>query len=862
MEKNSESTVNSLRMVPRLRVRPTKLLGALLENATAGPFVSGDPKSSTSLPTDSNQSNRPQKTNAINTTFFNHNPPVNHDSDLQELRHELERLLNHTQSIKKENETLRRLLASQPIRPASTFRRAIVMRICPEAVKNAIGVHKGHDSIFVSLEATLFNFESLPIQKVSTSFSDGHWQEEMQFILDTESRWMEGRVGLQLKQKMFVSADDPIIATASISPHHFSHWLYEGGEHCVEIQMDRTSSVLEDECSCTMLFFSVRVGTERLSSHQSLNVKNTSTRASKQLDEKCSPVIERHVQSKEQVTFEVAALPGIPNESDLVSKERPETCRSDSVPLAILKADNVAVDHEKNRFNIRAVTGRESLSTHSAQSKNSALMKAVFPHATDSASSASITDEEEASTTDIKNVISNTELVPISNIYTSANTVKSNSTRQSLSLSPKIYLQAATYDPKECDKIKDSNSAAFDSEVKHASVRENLVFESLAASDTTIVSGMTTAELEDSKKQADVSADIEMDAGPNLVAAIKGISLANRRMLAIIQKNRQSKPKSTSDLAITPQKSDPSGRSSVLSQVVSEKSEHAVIEKVEYDKLNDTKGCCFYVGSFISFFDPLLGSSFTLGVTAIQMMMSKFFARFRRHKKLATVQPVDEVSDVESDTETLKASEQRRNDIEISKLQSKTFLEELEKDDQGSDLPSDIISDQVVYDATEAKLTLALSQLKDAFFNVPKRAVKLSPVTNIVEFMKNLPAGKSTSVQRLTAIQHFLQSKWIDCDSMLRIMIWIKSPSEEVKFFESTAMRVVDKQGLLMIARRFVHAHGTKFAALKTVERLLVVSGKDTHARELRRESHFRQDDEGTLPSNAADGDSSESNDL
>ena len=74
------------------------------------------------------------------------------------------------------------------------------------------------------------------------------------------------------------------------------------------------------------------------------------------------------------------------------------------------------------------------------------------------------------------------------------------------------------------------------------------------------------------------------------------------------------------------------------------------------------------------------------------------------------------------------------------------------------------------------------------------------------------------------------------------IMTWIKSPQEEVKFFECMAMRVIDKPGLMMIARRFVFAHGTKFVALKTVERLLVLSNKDTHAREKRRASHFRHE--------------------
>jgi hypothetical protein len=62
-------------------------------------------------------------------------------------------------------------------------------------------------------------------------------------------------------------------------------------------------------------------------------------------------------------------------------------------------------------------------------------------------------------------------------------------------------------------------------------------------------------------------------------------------------------------------------------------------------------------------------------------------------------------------------------------------------------------------------------------------------------------------------------------------MSWIKSPSEEVKFFEFSSMRVTDKQGLAMIASRFIHTKGTKFVALKTIERLLALSHKNVNAR-------------------------------
>ena len=62
---------------------------------------------------------------------------------------------------------------------------------------------------------------------------------------------------------------------------------------------------------------------------------------------------------------------------------------------------------------------------------------------------------------------------------------------------------------------------------------------------------------------------------------------------------------------------------------------------------------------------------------------------------------------------------------------------------------------------------------------------------------------------------------------MAQILTWIKSPPEEVRFFECLAMRIVDKQGLARIASRFIHTKGTKYVALKTVERLIAQAKKD-----------------------------------
>lgn len=710
------------------------------------------------------------------------------------------------------------------------------MRVYPKEVTHAIGVHEGHDSIFVSLEATLFNFKSLPIQKVSTSFSDGHWQEEMQFILDTESRWMEGRVGLQLKQKMFVASDDPIIATASISHHLFSNWLHEGGEHSVEIQMDRTSLALEDELTRTMLFLSVKVAAEKVS-HQIMDAKTSLTSVvHMQVDEKWSKEIEPHIQNHVEFALEVPTLPGISHDSALVSVNCTVPCSNFCLHSISGAKSQPILSHEAESLNVRVLANRSSLSTR--QKRNAAKEAACTHTATYSVSNATSSDDEQTRTTVISNTIPQIgahrlQLVPTSNVSRSGKKIKATAVHLSMAPQQIITLQPTLDGSTKGDEIKDMDSLDFNVVANHATVRTNLVFQSIGELHGEITSGTSNSVLdvpEDSNMQAKVSSNFETGADPNLLASIKGVSFANHKLLAIIRKNRHSKPNVTSELVIASQNSDSSGLGIEPLHIISGKPDHASEDPVDGVKLDASKGCWSHVGS-----------SLALCFGAVHMMMARFSGRFRRTKRLATVQPISDALDVESEMETLKLSEKRRHQIENSKLQAKKLLEELDNVDKGSEIgPAQVTQD--VYDAVEAKLFVAMSQLKDAFFNLPKRAVKVSHVSSIQEFMKNIPTGNSSPFQRLTGIQHFLQSKWIDCDSMLQIMTWIKSPQEEVKFFECMAMRVIDKQGLMMIARRFVFAHGTKFVALKTVERLLVLSNKDTHAREKRRASHFRHE--------------------
>jgi len=65
------------------------------------------------------------------------------------------------------------------------------------------------------------------------------------------------------------------------------------------------------------------------------------------------------------------------------------------------------------------------------------------------------------------------------------------------------------------------------------------------------------------------------------------------------------------------------------------------------------------------------------------------------------------------------------------------------------------------------------------------------------------------------------------------------------------AMRVIDKEGLAMLACKFIHTVGTRFVALKTVERLLILSNKDTQARQHHKASNSaaaqHEDDGGEL---------------
>ena len=131
--------------------------------------------------------------------------------------------------------------------------------------------------------------------------------------------------------------------------------------------------------------------------------------------------------------------------------------------------------------------------------------------------------------------------------------------------------------------------------------------------------------------------------------------------------------------------------------------------------------------------------------------------------------------------------------------------------------------------------------LKVAYFDLPKRGkgIKITPVSALAQVMKSYNAANSTAHQRFSAMQHYLQSKYIDCESMLQIMTWIKDPTEQVRFFECMAMRVIDKQHLSTIACKFIHRVGTKFVALKTVERLLDLSSKQTKSRKQRLDFHL-----------------------
>jgi hypothetical protein len=830
MENLSSNDANSLRKT----LKSTSISSHFSGSAAAGRAANDDQKHSATLLTESNRSTTPKESGRRDTASISTNSydlsveNSNQESHLQKLKHEMERLRSKNQSAEKKNEMLRWLLTSEHAEPARIFHRAILMRLYPEEIINAIGVR--HDSNFVALEATLFTSKFIPIQKVSTSFSDGHWQEEMSFVLDTESRWMEGRFVLELKTKND-ALDDVIIATASISPHCFLDWLQEGGEHSVHIKMDRTHATLDDELALPMLFFTVKVAAERIPSNWTPNIEAPQESVIDQpMDEKTSHAAikspNHHGLEVSEVANKVPALPGIPDETVVVSMARKDPCLSVSAqPLAL---------------------------------------EAAFTNTDSITAATSSTDDEDAKTMDSSSIVSTMcvrrfESVPAVNRSCSAEFVES-AVSQSLSSmvyqrkngGEKIILQPVQEGSKQCTQIKMRHPLVSDSKPasNHAELRKPFV------SKTPCELGLLEIRSGKSEKHVQQSKHQETNTDPNVVAAITGVSFVNQRLMAIIKQNGDSKCDVNADSIIASKNSDSSALVEPL-QPTSRNPDHAAILPVEEINHNSAVGCLHRIGS-----------SLALWFAAAQMMLARAFGQCHRRQRLATVRPVHDVFNVESEVETLTLSDHRRRTISNKKKEAKKFLKECEIDND-TVLPTDIGPEKDVYDPVDEKLSLAVSQLQNAFFHLPKRATKTIPVLQIMQFMKTLPTGNSTPHQRLAAIRHFLQSKWIDCESMLQIMTWIKSPSEEVKIFECMAMRIVDKQGLVMIARRFLYARGTKFVALKTVERLLDLSNKDTRARQQRRASHFRQEnvddfavDEQDLPANIADFPVDESENL
>ena len=791
MEKVRRNDANSLKSA----LRSTITLSNLSGRAVAGSSVNDNPNTSATLPTESNGRNAPKKSSRreIASTLTNAFDPSmkngNHHSDLQKLKHEMETLKSQARSIEKQNEILRWLLTPEQAEHERTFRRAILMRIYPEEVINAIGVQEGHESTFVALEATLFTSKSLPIQKVSTSFSDGHWQEEMKFILDTENRWMEGRFVLELKTKN-VASDDTVIATASISAQHFLDWLQEGGEHSVQIEMDRTFPALHDEIALTMLFFTVKVATERISLLRTLNIEAPLKSSIAQLiDDKSSvSAIEPHNQNAFEVLDKVLELPGIPIED--VEGQNAAPCLTNS-----LQPDILGAVHIKTDFATFALSSTDDEDENHANTSNTLSAKGVRRF----------------------------DSVPTSNRSCSADSAARLSLLSMLFFQrknegPKPNLKPVQEGSKEGEQIKMLNPSLLDYELvsNHA----------VTLVSKTHLNLVTRLGNSSENHFVDESTNLETDKDPNFVETIKSVSFAYQRDFK-------------SDVAADSSKNDSSVPVEQL-KATSGIPDHATIEIDQHPARR-----CF----------DQVGSSLKVWFATAQIIVARVFGQCHRRKRLASVRPVREVlDDAETCIEALNLSEQRRHAIFNGKLKAKQFLEEFETD-KDTEFPAEIGSENDSHDPVGAKLIFAISQLQNAFFNLPQRAKKITPISLIEQCMKTLPAGNSTAHQRLDAIQHFLQSKWIECDSMLKIMIWIRSPTDEVTFFESMAMRVTDKHGLMMIARRFIYAHGTKFVALKTVERLLVLSKKDTQARNHRRASHFRVDDfdEQGLPAHAGE---------
>ena len=835
MEKARRSAANSL--------RGAKTLSALTGYASNGLLTHGDSQLASVFQTEFNRA-KPQSTSGLRNASLvaeSSEKTLNQsgqDEDLRKLKHEVDRMRSQAQSMERENEILRGLLTSEQAKSANTFRRAILMRVYPEEVVNAIGVHERHDAIFVAVEATLFNSKSLPIQKVATSFSDGRWQEEMKFILDTESRWIEGRFVLELRQKMFSSSVDPIIGSAEISPQRCLDWLQEGGEHSLQIEMKRTSSSLKDEHTRTMLLLTVKVAAERISLDQKLNAETAA-----------NPVIGEHFNAStianesppfnESYTSDAvpATLPGIPDESSMALVSALQPC-----PADVFHESHLTATTEVESLPVDFAGGAEKGKQFPTVARTTAMMtnwkrSAVRGTSAAVSQSASSTDDEAENIVEADSPVSSTsvrrlELAPNSNRLTSAEFIESKATR--LSLSSLMYQRRASDSRTKLAPVQDESQRqaqlkilnSLDSELaaqheSRQSILSKAQFESALEIGMSVHASRDTIAIEDDAEQSqELQNTPETGIDSNFVATIKGVSFANRKLLAMIKKNRVAKSDvAPADSIVVMQDSNSSAVSVEPLHSAPQKLEKAAIEPAEQLSHHSETRCW-----------SELGNSLKLWFTAVWRLLTRILSQFRSGQRLATVQPFREVLDVQSEIESMKSAEERRLKVQNSKLAAKKLMEDLVT--TNDEIAPSKIGPARDDDHVESKLVLAISQLRSAFFDLPKRAVKITPASAIVQVMKALATGNSTAHQRFTAMQNYLQSKWIDCESMAQIMAWIKSPPEEARFFECMAMRVVDKEGLAMLACKFIHTVGTRFVALKTVERLLILSNKDTQARQ------------------------------
>jgi len=793
-------------------------------------------------------------------------------NDLLELKLELERERLQAQSKERENELLRLLLASEPAKPSSTFRRAIVMRVYPEEVINAIGVHARNDVIFVAVEATLCSSKSIPIQKITTTFSDGRWQEEMKFIVDTDKMWMEGRFNLELRQKMFASSDDPIIATASISLRRCVDWLQEGGEHSIQIEMNQTSAALKDELTRTMLCLSVKVAAERISTEQTTSVAACEVLPG--LKNEQSVIKNYHVipiQNEAPTDDAVpAALPGIPDEPCAAAETTSVSCKLD-LPVEPISNSNtinqptaaestggakceslevkddvtVATSGQKKFQSVRnALTFTRWIKPASQEAE---VIESVTAASKPQISNSS--DDEEQNVIDADNAAETKsgrrlELAPNSNRSRSVEFIDSRALRQSMmSLmyqkkainASNVILVPVDEDSSKRVQSKMLRSLDSDLSVKNEELRKNNVqfHESLSigmpAHETQIHE--TAAPTEVSAEPLQAASEHNSGIGANFVATIKGVSFANQRLREISRKNRAAKAVlptiSTNAIATTYDADSPAlAVQHVFDaqpvQLISGTTATVTVAPIEEIDNNSTTGCWSEKG---------LGGKLKLRFSTAWRWLQIFFGRIRSTRGAASIQPFREVLDVETEIQTVQLAEERRLQIQASKLAAKKLLELDDFVDADGLVINDPDND---LDAIEEKLVNAISQLKQSYFELPHRAVKITPVAALTKLMKAY-AGSSAPHQRMTAIQNFLQSKWISCQSMVHIMNWIKSPPEEVKFFENLSMRVIDKEGLAAIAYRFTKTSGTKHVALKSVERLLALSKKDAQSQSQRK---------------------------